>query len=742
MAISLDFLRPSETPHLRLPSASPPPRQDARHSADQPSRSSLDRHLAARTPFLASASTDISAQAAYRPSDRSLLYPSSAGYAQSSTHSLCSTATNTPLPSRTPSPAAYSSGASSSSSGSESELESPFLGDVNGLRHRPPWRNQRRWWVLGAAGPRRRRESRWGWRPFKRALRLLFRQPFVPKTPVTILLALVLLTAFGVSLTFLLIYILNPDKEPLPWRGYCTIPRFAADPPSLFLPPTASFPYPLPDDFEPQGVLLGVFSVDNAVERRMLVRSTWASHNRSRNGAGAGDDGVGTSRTVVRFILGQPSQEWTRRIQLEAEMFNDMVILPVRENMNSGKSHEFFAWAAADAWVPPLYFDDFAYPDGLSYVNATTPAPPPATHDSMFARQDFRRGAPRDWVRPDFVVKTDDDSFVMLAELEARLRVELHTALQAQQPHAPVADATMAMAFAPPAPVSSPAPAANATLDALLSDDPLVFWGYLVKNRFMAGELYALSTSLVHWIAHDPQIKAVTKGAEDKQTAKWMRLHPRAGEVRWASERCWIYDHPRAGTVYSHGFLFPSEAKRVQRAVMEDIELSKQHDFVEQGAGAAFPSPFGPNAPTPPAWAYSTVSRFGTHYAPPLPDLLPQHSVEALVEGSEMSRLHEGSAMAPWHAWKYREGRAARFLGQRVGGTVVVHFIKKNMWFLEAAMAMLEGEDVTENERTVGPAPAPAPDSSAVVPVPTAAATDRASHAPARTLTTHRHRRR
>jgi hypothetical protein len=29
-------------------------------------------------------------------------------------------------------------------------------------------------------------------------------------------------------------------------------------------------------------------------------------------------------------------------------------------------------------------------------------------------------------VRPDFVVKVDDDSFVVLAELEARLRIALH----------------------------------------------------------------------------------------------------------------------------------------------------------------------------------------------------------------------------------------------------------------------------------------------------------------------------
>jgi hypothetical protein len=65
----------------------------------------------------------------------------------------------------------------------------------------------------------------------------------------------------------------------------------------------------------------------------------------------------------------------------------------------------------------------------------------------------------------------------------------------------------------------------------------------------MAGELYALSWSLADWVANDPIVKSMTKGAEDKQTAKWMTLHPQASEVRWTNERCWIYDHPRAGTV-------------------------------------------------------------------------------------------------------------------------------------------------------------------------------------------------
>ena len=52
-------------------------------------------------------------------------------------------------------------------------------------------------------------------------------------------------------------------------------------------------------------------------------------------------------------------------------------------------------------------------------------------------------------------------------------------------------------------------------------------------------------------------------------------------------------------------------------------------------------------------------------------------------------------------AWKYREGRRKRYAGGRVGGTVVVHFIKKNMWFLETAAALLDGEDVTPLERAL-----------------------------------------
>lgn len=54
--------------------------------------------------------------------------------------------------------------------------------------------------------------------------------------------------------------------------------------------------------------------------------------------------------------------------------------------------------------------------------------------------------------------------------------------------------------------------------------------------------------------------------------------------------------------------------------------------------------------------------------------------------------------MSPDYAWQHREGRATRYKGQRVGGTVLVHFIKKNLWYLETAEALLEGLEYTEME--------------------------------------------
>lgn len=55
--------------------------------------------------------------------------------------------------------------------------------------------------------------------------------------------------------------------------------------------------------------------------------------------------------------------------------------------------------------------------------------------------------------------------------------------------------------------------------------------------------------------------------------------------------------------------------------------------------------------------------------------------------------------MSPEYAMIHREGRKKRYEDKRVGGTIVVHFIKKNLWFLETALALLDGDELSEAER-------------------------------------------
>lgn len=225
-----------------------------------------------------------------------------------------------------------------------------------------------------------------------------------------------------------------------------------------------------------------------------------------------------------------------------------------------------------------------------------------------------------------------------------------------------------------------------------------------------------MSWSLLTWVASEPTIRTMTRGAEDKQAANWMRLHPRADAIRWASERCWIYDHPRAGTVYSHGFLFPSEVRRVRKSVLSLLKpvtniFSLADGSVLRTKDGSLPGPKGsendtityslpsPLLPTTPSYSCSSVSQFGTHYAFPLSTLSVQESVEALVEGSEMSSLFEGGPETAARAWARREGRRTRYEGNRVGGTVVVHYIKRNEWFMETALALLGGDEIVEGEQ-------------------------------------------
>jgi len=112
---------------------------------------------------------------------------------------------------------------------------------------------------------------------------------------------------------------------------------------------------------------------------------------------------------------------------------------------------------------------------------------------------------------------------------------------------------------------------------------------------------------------------------------------------------------------YSHGFLFPSEVTRVKKFLFSYLDATpkrllnrapvdpeRQHHLngADEDANGQDRVPGGTDVSvrlgTPLAWAHSSVSTFGTRYSPPIQDMSLWHSVEALVEGSDMSMLREG----------------------------------------------------------------------------------------------------
>lgn len=112
---------------------------------------------------------------------------------------------------------------------------------------------------------------------------------------------------FALLLAFTIKNLLDPDKYQLPWRSYCTLtPEF---------PPTS----PALNSLPPVGLFIGVMSTAASFQRRQLIRSTWASHPRSRGGVDGKSGLEGTSRTVVRFIIGTPSPSLKDKLDLENE---------------------------------------------------------------------------------------------------------------------------------------------------------------------------------------------------------------------------------------------------------------------------------------------------------------------------------------------------------------------------------------------------------------------------------------
>lgn len=165
----------------------------------------------------------------------------------------------------------------------------------------------------------------------------------------------------------------------------------------------------------------------------------------------------------------------------------------------------------------------------------------------------------------------------------------------------------------------------------------------------MGGESYAVSADLVEYIATSPYVAAHVKGKEDKVTARWISKHPNASMINYISEHCWIYDHPKSGTAYAHGFLFPDEVERI-KAEEQPGGLSPAEVHRRGGEHAS-------------KW-FSTASQWKTKWAAPASGLSIEEEMEALVEGGGIYRstgYKSGSGIGgsndhsqQWTAWSDR----------------------------------------------------------------------------------------
>lgn len=412
--------------------------------------------------------------------------------------------------------------------------------------------------------------------PFRIFLPLLRLISFLSSIPtISLLILLVLITTFVTSITFLIMYILNPDKEAVPWRSYCSS--------------QPNFPHSYADSLKPIDIFVGVFSTDSqaASERRHLIRNTYAAHTLPLN-----PDGSPRSNINLKFILGKPRKGNARRIALEKEVWNDLVVLDIDENMNRGKTFEFFKWANENATVPiglPR-----SYAKGLeNHLHGL-----PGEKELKGEIPELAVG----WKKVDFVVKADDDAFLVLDELERHLRIapknltywgceypKFQFEVKSQRRF------SLTFLF-------------SQIICAVLD---------LIRNWFMGGECYALSSDLVSYVANSPIVSQYTTGKEDKKVAQWINLHPSRSSINFVSEQCWIYDGPKSNTAYSHGYLFPDEVERIK---MEEKVGLPEKEIEERGGEHK-------------RLSYSTVSKWKVGYKPPREGMTMEEEVEALIEG-------------------------------------------------------------------------------------------------------------
>ncbi|CAG8731237.1 15079_t:CDS:2, partial [Dentiscutata heterogama] len=89
-------------------------------------------------------------------------------------------------------------------------------------------------------------------------------------------------------------------------------------------------------------IFIGIMTVDEKIEIRDLLRKLYTH----QNDVLARYLGVKKSPISIRFISGLPRDEYKDKLEEESKIYGDIVILNITENMDKGKTFEYFKWFA------------------------------------------------------------------------------------------------------------------------------------------------------------------------------------------------------------------------------------------------------------------------------------------------------------------------------------------------------------------------------------------------------------
>jgi len=209
-----------------------------------------------------------------------------------------------------------------------------------------------------------------------------------------------------------------------------------------------------------------------------------------------------------------------------------------------------------------------------------------------------------------------------------------------------------------------------------------------------------------------------------------MKDHGEEWGVTWYDELCWIYDHPKAVTVYSKGFLFPLEVSRI----MDEWNVGLRPGLLDEAkkSGRAkyksrpeykrlYDATYSTVLRAFYRYSYPFAPKWDSLYRSPLPAVDANYlndrglwirrdmELDALVEGSDLSMLvsrydDEQEIERRWRQ-DMRRGWRGRYLLDApssapaetrrpripIGGTVVVHFVKKSEYWRDCVDVLLEG---------------------------------------------------